>query len=119
MKKWAERIFIYMIIAVAIIEIINYWGGDMLQRFHLEYAGGGSMKWRSREGEYFQNLLIFAGLWIYPASILETILLSKLALLAKDKREKWLPAIGALVSLIILFRFIYLGIFSAALGIPI
>lgn len=93
--------------------------GGVLQQFHHEYADGGSMKWRfgrdpdsdPRRSTY--DFIKSFGLSVYPVAVIG-IFTSALFFSRKHSRA---IALGALtVCSIVLLRFVFLGVFTAALG---
>ena len=93
--------------------------GGVLQQFHREYADGGSMKWRfgrspdpdPRRPTY--DFIKTFGLSVYPVAIIGMIISGVFF----GRRHARSVALGALaICSIVLLRFIFLGVFTAALG---
>jgi hypothetical protein len=93
--------------------------GGVLQQFHGEYAGGGSGKCRfghdidsdPRRPEY--HFIKTIGLSVYPAAFIG-ILGSGYFYVRKQSRHVAFAALA--VCGMVLIRFVYLGVFTAALG---
>lgn len=91
--------------------------GGVLQQFHGEYTDGGSMKWRfGRDSDPRRPTYDFIrsfGLAVYPVALV-AIIISGVSLGRRHSRS---IALGTLiVCSIVLLRFIYLGVLTAALG---
>jgi hypothetical protein len=114
MRRLAWTVLAVTLTVWIVLEVINAAGGGRIQSFWLEYAGGGSLKWRSADG--FQWLLIGASLWTYPATLVSTVLFAWS--LRRSSRADFLKALaGIALSLVVLARFLQLSVLSAAIGI--
>ncbi|MBC7865381.1 MAG: hypothetical protein IAF38_20565 [Bacteroidia bacterium] len=106
---------VYSAISALKLECENFTSnGGRLQSYHKEYEGGGSGKWRIwGEKEKFPGILFTCGIPVYFTSI-GAIFLGIIGMITKDKKGKIFCLICSAVSLLILWRYIYLGVFSAA-----
>jgi len=115
-----SSIAIYCLGCLVILESRNRAvAGGVLQQFHREYADGGSRKWRfgrnsdSDPRRPIYNFVKTFGLSVYPV-VLIGIIISGLFLARKQARA---AALGAfVVCSVVLLRFVFLGVFTAALG---
>lgn len=113
-------IAVYCLVCLAILESRNRAvAGGVLQQYYREYADGGSMKWRfgpdsdSDARKPLYTFITTAGISVYPVAFLGVVI-SGLSISRKKTR---VAAIAALVvCAAVLLRFIYLGVFTAALG---
>jgi hypothetical protein len=118
-RFWAVALLAYVITVSVGVEAINTTWGYVLPRYiqeghRIEGSGGGKM--RAPLDEFQQVLLIF-GTWVYPASIIAASLFTRQAIAGKSKIQKVTRFICAGICLGILGRFLWLGVFSAGLGI--
>ena len=110
----------YCLVCLVVLESRNRAvAGGVLQQFHQEYADGGSMKWRfGREPDSdprrpTYDFIKTFGLSVYPVALIGMII-SGVFFSRKHSRA---VALGALaVCSIVLLRFVFLGVFTAALG---
>lgn len=110
----------YCLVCLVVLESRNRAvAGGVLQQFHHEYADGGSMKWRfgrdpdsdPRRPTY--DFIKSFGLFVYPVAIIGIITSAVLFSLKQSRAI----ALGALtVCSIVLLRFVFLGVLTAALG---
>src|SRR2546430_8646014 len=93
--------------------------GGVLQQFHREYADGGSRKWRfGRDSDSDPRRPVYDfiktfGLSVYPVALIGMIISG----IFFGRKQSRAVALGALaVCSIVLLRFAFLGVFTAALG---
>lgn len=110
----------YCLVCLVVLESRNRAvAGGVLQQFHREYANGGSMKWRfgrnrgsdPRRPAY--DFIKTFGLSVYPAALIGMIISG----IFYTRRHSRSVAPGSLAMCsIVLLRFVFLGVFIAALG---
>lgn len=90
--------------------------GALLESYRHEYAGGGSMAFRTPEDLSFVSLAIPWGLLVYPAALIAAL---SLFIAASRSNSTWqricrLSLCAAMFA--ILMRFFFLGVASCSLG---
>ncbi|OVE78377.1 hypothetical protein BVX98_00430 [bacterium F11] len=100
--------------------VLNYQGGGLIQGWYSEYAGNnnelsGSGKWRTDEGRSFQNFSLLFGTWVYPFSLIASVIFIIGIVKTREILKKALYAISAIVPLYFLYRFVSLGLIQAIL----
>jgi len=90
--------------------------GGALQSYYREYAHGGSKKWRGFWGNAFQKYILMPGVLVYPLCVLGIVQSIRLRKKTAILDEKPQLLVIFFVFIVILLRFIYLGVFSAAIA---
>lgn len=90
--------------------------GALLDSWRNEYAGGGSMSFRTPEGIAFVNLAIPYGLLVYPATVVAAFALMVGAWNSGAIWQRIYRFVLSAVMIAILIRFDFLGVVSCALG---
>ena len=78
---------------------------DLLKSYHKEYAGGGSMKFRSDQGKSFQNQVTILGLSGYLLMFLGGLCSVIMVFVFKVRRDKLLAVASAIILLALFIRF--------------
>jgi hypothetical protein len=115
-------LFAYVLTVATGVETINSSEeGGILQHWHEEQkeiaAGGGSGLGKMRGHSEFQILLLVFGVWVYPFSVVAASIFARHAITAKSKVDKGVLGGCTVICLVILARFISLGVYSAGMGI--
>ncbi len=90
--------------------------GALLESYRHEYAGGGSMAFRTPEGHFFVSLAIPWGLLVYPATLIAALSLLAGASHSSSTRQRIRRLSLGTAMIAILFRFFSLGVASCSLG---
>jgi hypothetical protein len=90
--------------------------GALLDSYRNEYAGGGSMSFRTPEGIAFVSLAIPYGLLVYPATLLTAVVFLRGALHSQSAWQRIYRLALCAAMLAILIRFMDLGVASYSLG---
>jgi len=111
----------YAVVVATYVEIHNSSEpGGVLQNWHAgqqELGDGGSGEGKMRGDSGFQTLLLVFGSPVYLASAVASVILIYQASNAKTKKSKFILFMGAIICLVVLARFMWLGVFSAGMGI--
>jgi len=111
---------VFVVIAWGSVEYCNVaWStGDvpLLESYHREYSGGGSLKWRG-EGNRFHFILLTRGLPAYPAAVSVAIMSIVLFVSAGSRSDRAVAVCTCLLVTAILFRLVLLGVAGAALEV--
>jgi len=83
---------------------------DLLKSYHEEYAGGGSMKFRTSQGKSFQNQITIYGLSGYLLMSLGGLCSFIMFFLFKARNDRLFAVASAIALLILFIRFINLEI---------
>lgn len=108
----------YSVGAWLCIEVFNNLGGGYIQHWYEEYyangaPGMGSLKWRSSDGQLFSEFALLVGTWVYPFCVIASVLYMKRAFSTSGRAGKLAAVVGALLCLMVLARFLQLGVFTA------
>ncbi len=90
--------------------------GALLESYRHEYAGGGSMAFRTPEGHSFVSLAIPWGLLVYPATLIAALSLLVAASHSNSTRQRICRLTLCAAMFAILMRFFFLGVASCSLG---
>lgn len=90
--------------------------GALLESYRHEYAGGGSMAFRTPEGHSFVSLAIPWGLLVYPATLIAALSLLVAASHSNSIRQRICRLSLCVAMVAILMRFFFLGVASCSLG---
>lgn len=90
--------------------------GALLESYRHEYAGGGSMAFRTPEGHSFVSLAIPWGLLVYPATLIAALSLLVAASHSNSIRQRIFRLSLCAAMFAILMRFFFLGVASCSLG---
>lgn len=90
--------------------------GALLESYRHEYAGGGSMAFRTPEGHSFVSLAIPWGLLVYPATLIAALSLLVAASRSNSSRQRIFRLTLCAAMFAILMRFVFLGVASCSLG---
>jgi hypothetical protein len=110
----------YVVIVGWGIEMLNSEWRNMLPGYHAEQVGMNSGYYKIRgPGREFQNIMGLLGVWVYPFSVIGAVLFIKQTAHSKSKMSKVILFCCAIVCLIVLARFFWLGVFAAGTGFAI
>lgn len=104
-------------ITVAIgIEAINSAWGNLLPNRDGPQEGSGYGKMRGPMGE-FQTILLFFGIWVYPACVIAGTHFARCFIETKFRLQKRIFLVCTLLCVAIFVRFCWLRVFSAGVGL--
>lgn len=118
MRIAAVALWTYVIAVGTIILWWNAAAGGLVQGWYEEYVGAdgllsGSGKWRTMEGEAFENVALLYGTWVYPFSLIAAALFLRLGFEVRGWGRKLLCMLGCATAVYVLYRFLALGLFRA------
>ena len=115
MRLVAVALWAYVITVGTIILWWNAAAGGLVQNWYEEYVGpdgqlSGSGKWRTVEGEAFENVALLFGTWVYPFSVIAAVLFLWLVVRVRGSGRKLLCVLGCATAVYVLYRFLALGL---------
>ncbi|MBN8420561.1 MAG: hypothetical protein J0L73_16705 [Verrucomicrobia bacterium] len=98
-----------------LMERATDWGA-LLESYRHEYAGGGSMAFRTFDGRCFVSLAIPWGLFVYPSALIAALSFLAAASHSSSTRQRICRLSLCAAMFAILMRFFFLGVASCSLG---